>query len=119
MRAIYMTGPVAAAMLMAFVVSFFFDSFAGAVDTDLLRLGPPLVIIFPMFALMLFLRALMNETGFRDVAVGSAVGVLVVIGWAAVVEYQRLAPFTLRGYSWPDLMPHVDAYALTDANPVR
>ncbi|WP_300063512.1 type IV secretory system conjugative DNA transfer family protein [uncultured Roseobacter sp.] len=100
---------------MAFVVGFFFDSFAGAVDAELLRLGPPLVIIFPMFALMLFLRALMNETGFRDVAVGSAVEVLIVIGWAAVVEYQRLVPFTSRGYRWADLMPYVDAYALTAA----
>ncbi|WP_299682548.1 type IV secretory system conjugative DNA transfer family protein [uncultured Roseobacter sp.] len=114
-RALYLTGPAAAAVAMVFVVSFFFDSFAGAVDAELLRLGPPLVILFPMLALMLFLRALMNETGFRDVAVGSALGVLVVIGWAAIAEYQRLAPFTARGYSWADLMPHVDAYALTAA----
>lgn len=98
-RALSVAGPVAAAMLMAFVVSFFFDSFAEAVDAELLRLGPPLVILFPMFALMLFLRALLNERGFRDVAVGSAVGVLLVIDWAAVVEYQRLAPFAARGYS--------------------
>ncbi|WP_299868751.1 hypothetical protein [uncultured Roseobacter sp.] len=114
-RALYLTGPVAAAVMMAFVVGFFFDSFAGAADAELLRLGPPLVIIFPMFALMLFLRALLNDTGFRDVAVGSAVGVLIVIGWAAVVEYQRLEPFTARGYSWADLMPYVDAYALIAA----
>lgn len=113
MRMLYMTGPVAAAMLMAFVVGFFFDSFASQFGAQLLRLGPPLIIFFPLFALMLFLRALLNEAGFRDIAVGSAIGLLIVIGWTGLVEYQRLAPFAARGYSWADLLAYVDAYALT------
>lgn len=112
MRALSLTGPVAAALLMAFVVLFFFDSFANDVDADLLRLGTVLAILFPLFALMLFLRSMMNEGGFRAVAIGSALGVVAVILWAAVVEYRRLVPFTARGYTWPDLLSYLDAYAI-------
>lgn len=111
-RTLSLSGPIAAALVMTFVVHFFFDSFNGDFDPELMRLGPVLAILFPLFASMLFLRTLMNESGFRNVAIGCALGVLAVIIWAGVVEYQRLAPFTSRGYTWGDLLPHLDAYAL-------
>lgn len=114
-RILLFSGPIAAALVMAFVIVFFMDSFVRDFPPELMRLTPVLKIFFPVFCLMIFLRSLLNEKEFRDVAMGSALGIVAVILWATVVEYQRLVPFTARGYSWADLLSYVDAYALIAA----
>lgn len=114
-RSLFLGGPIVSALVMAFVISFFFDSFNDDVDAELLRLGSALAILSPVFFLMLFLRTVLNGKAFRDVAIGSAIGVVAVILLAALVEYQRLVPFTARGYTWADLLSYVDAYAFIAA----
>lgn len=114
-RILLFSGPIAAALVMAFVIVFFMDSFVRDFPPELMRFTPVLKIFFPVFCLMIFLRSLLNEKEFRDVAMGSALGVLLIIGWVAFDEYQRLAPYARKGYSWADLSAYFDGYALCAA----
>jgi type IV secretion system protein VirD4 len=112
---LFRLSPIVGAILMAGVIGFFLESFRGQFPPGLMRLAPLFKIMVPLVVLVLMLRALLNESGFRDVAVGSAIGLLAVVAWVLVSEVLRLAPYTYRGYSWGRLISYVDLYALSAA----